>query len=448
MLESFKAAMSLNKSALTQTVPGGSHPITIVDKEEFFEVHGGTVFFEMNDRRRTAKYYRECPPLSYILNKKASFVANARIACVTEKVGANGKAIPTANPELLKVLKYPNPLRTFSQFMAEVNLITDLYGYCPILKVQPDGFDIPSELWVLPPDKLEIKTNDKYFVQDMMEMIDRIEFRYMGRSIPIAKEDVYLFTGQTSTVEDLLFPCSRLHALKYPITNLIYNYESRGTIFQRRGALGILSPENDASGPVRAKPEDREQLQADYRRYGLKKDQYPLIISSIAMRWAPMGMNVAEMQLIEMGNDDIMTLCDALDLKYPLLARGSETTFNNQEQAKRSQYQDTAIPTANNFCEQLTDMMGAEAMGCKYVADFSHVEALKANEKDKADILKTNVAAISQQFQHNLITYGDAMAYLGGEAPSGTAGKFFFEMPAEFQATYSGLKQQPQTQQQ
>lgn len=435
MYESFVQAVDSNKAAITQTVP----MLEMEDKEHILEFSGGTVFFEMTDRKKAIKYYRECPPLSYILNKKVSFTSNGVYSCV--RMDKEGKNIPSTDRELLKVLKYPNPLRTFTQFHAEVEIMTDLYGYCPILKVVPAGFDTPTELWVLPPNMLDIRINDKYFVGDMREMIDSITFTHKGRQTNINKEDVYLYTGRTSTVDDLLFPCSRLHSMKYPITNLIYNYESRGTIFKRRGPVGILTPENDASGPVRAKPEDKEELQKQFRSYGLMNNQYTNIISTIAMRWQSMGMNVSEMQLLEMGNDDIMTLCDAFDLKYPLIARGTGTTFNNQNEAKKSQYQDTAIPDANNFVEQLTDIMGAEAKGCKYIADFSHVESMKADKLAESRVRKTNVSAVSEQFQKNLITYGAAMALLEQEPPAKLAGKYFYEMPPEFQATYSGLKQ-------
>ena len=88
MYESFVQAVDSNKAAITQTVP----MLEMEDKEHILEFSGGTVFFEMTDRKKAIKYYRECPPLSYILNKKVSFTSNGVYSCV--RMDKEGKNIP------------------------------------------------------------------------------------------------------------------------------------------------------------------------------------------------------------------------------------------------------------------------------------------------------------------------------------------------------------------
>jgi len=409
---------------------------------------GGRVVFDYYDsEKRIIKAYNECPPLSYILNSKSQQFCQGKISVINpstskEKKGDVGK-------EWTRLYKQPNPLQTDKQFRSQVALYTTLFGYCPVLKVKPEAMDVVSQLWILPPQFLNIKTNSQYlFVEDMKQMIVNIEFEYKGIKTQIDKEDVYFFTDTTCTTDNLLLPTSRIESLRYPIGNLIKNYESRGTIMEKRGAIGILSPDgSDVGGAQRATPDMSEQLQNDYKRYGLLKDQWQLIISAISMKFTPMSLNLRELMLEEMANDDIMTLCDALGYKWQLLARGSESTFSNQQIAEKAQYQDNVIPMADNYMEQWNDCVNALENRVEYVIDFSHVACLQADEKVKSEVRKNNVSSISLQLTNNLITYGRAMEILEEEAPTELANLYFYQLPIEIQATFNTKQNANQTSQ-
>lgn len=399
---------------------------------------GGRIVFEAYDsEKKIIKSFNECPPLSYILNSKSQQFCQGKISVINpntskEKKGDVGK-------EWTRLYKMPNALQTDKQFRSMVTIYTTLFGYCPVLRVKPDSMDVVSQLWILPPQYLNIKTNKRYlFVESMFDMIDSIEFENNGYKTPINKDDVYFFTDTTCTIDNLLLPTSRLTSLKYPIGNLIKNYESRGTIMEKRGAIGILSPDGaDVGGAQRATPDMTEQLQKDYKRYGLLKDQWQLIISAISMKFTPMSLNIAELQLEEMANDDIMTLCDALGYKWQLLARGSESTFSNQVIAEKAQYQDNIIPMADNYMEQWNDCTFALENKVEYVIDFSHVACLQADEKVKSEVRKNNVSSVSLQLTNNLITYGRAMEILDEESPTELAALYFYQLPIEIQSTFS-----------
>lgn len=415
--------------------------------ESRIELIGGRIVFETFDTKdKVIKSYKECPPLSYILNTKAQEFCNGKITCVNpssnkEKRGEVGK-------QYTDLLKYPNPLQTDLHFRSQVSIYTQLFGYCPVLRVKPEGMSIVSQLWVLPPQCLRMKLTKTYlFAESIYDMIESVEFTYNGKITQIRKEDIYFFTDTTTTIDDLMFPMSRLSALKYPINNLIKNYESRGTIIEKRGALGILSPDSgDSAGAQRATPEQKEELQKDYKRYGLLKDQWQIIVSTISMKFTPMSLNMRDLMLIETAEDDIMTLCDALGFKYQLLSRGSGTTFNNQELAQKAQYQDNIIPMADNYMSQFNDCVYAEENNVKYIIDFSHVPCMQADEKLKSEIRKNNVSSLSLQLKNNLITYGRAMEILEEEAPTELAPLYFYQLPPEIQATFTNKTTTNETQ--
>ena len=123
------------------------------------------------------------------------------------------------------------------------------------------------------------------FAESIYDMIETVEFTYNGKITQISKEDIYFFTDTTTTIDDLMFPMSRLSALKYPINNIIKNYESRvlslknvGRWVSYRLIVVIVQGRN-------VQPRAEGRIAKDYKRYGLLKDQWQIIVSTISMKF-------------------------------------------------------------------------------------------------------------------------------------------------------------------
>jgi hypothetical protein len=409
---------AVKQALATKSTPiHGNHVSGInTNSDTFFEIMGSSVFFESyNTSSKTAKVYKECPPLNYILNQKNLQLTNGKFVC--NRVFDNDKRTQVKDKALLKILNYPNPLETGKQFIARLNTILKLFRYCPVLKVKSVGFesDGVQELWILPPHKCNIVLyKNKPFPNSIHDAIEKFELiGDDGKKTVLNKEDIYFFTSLDVSIDNCILPESILEPLRYPINNIIKNYEARGVITERRGALGILSPDaSDSAGAVRATPEQKEDLQNAYRKYGFAKDQWQIIISTISMKFTPMAMNIRDLMLLEMNEDDIMTLCAALGFKYQLLPWGSKTAFANQNIGEKSQYQNFTIPEANNLMFQFTDCTEVDLLNIEYKLDYSHVEALQADEKQKSEVRRNNVQSITLQFSKGLINYGRAMELL------------------------------------
>lgn len=451
-LEAVRQVMSTNKSA---PLPVGPDVNGIsIDSTNFFEVLGSSVFFESyNTSNKTAKVYKECPPLNYILNQKNLHLTNGIFVC--NRVFENGKRTPEKGKQFRKILEYPNPLETGKQFIARLNTILKLFRYCPVLKVKSAGFesDGVQELWILPPHKCKIELyQNKPFPTSNQDAIKKFELiGDNGKTTVLDKENIYFFTSQDVSIDSCILPESILEPLRYPINNIIKNYEARGVITERRGALGILSPDGrDAVGPTPTTQAQKEDLQRDYRKYGLTKDQWQIIIASVPMKFTPMSLNIRDLMLIELNEDDLMTLCAALGFKFQLLPWGSRTAFANQNIGEKSQYQNFTIPEAENLMFQFTDCTEVDLLNIEYKLDYSHIEALQADEKQKSEVRRNNVTSISMQFSKGLINYGRAMELLGESDSTKTeyAKLFIYDeaLPMEIKELYKLPIQDNQTQ--
>ena len=375
---------------------------------QFLDFNNVTTWSSVTDQN-TAYYLENCPPLATIINRKAMAFINGKV----EVLDANtDNYVQGKHKQWEDLLKKPNAIQTEKQYMAQLYSYIQAYGYCPVLIKQPAGFkdySRISSMWILPPQYCKITLKPNYLnTNSIREQIDQIVFTYCGESTIINPKDVYIFKDTGTNLLNLLYPDSKLFALKYPINNIIKNYEARGTIAEKRGAIGILSnTRSDAISTLPMREEEKQQLQADYSRYGFSKNQWQLIITNASLSYQSMTMPIMDMMLLEMETADTMAIADAFGYPSVLLANEKGTTYSNQEGAKRALYQDTIVPESMNYTEQLNDALHTKENGIKIQYDYTWLPILQMDEKLRAEVIRIASEAYISQFEHNAITFNE-----------------------------------------
>lgn len=384
-------------------------PSPIQQGIQFFDYNNVTMWSSITEQN-TAYYMRNCPQLNSIINRKASAFINGK----TEVLNATtDNYVRGRYKEWEALLARPNPLQTDRQWRKQIYSYLQCYGYCPVLIIQPAGFQDFSrvtDMWIIPPQYLTITKRANYIgVKTIQDQIKEIKFTYGGQTTTLDKDSIFFFTDESTNFDNLLFPDSKLLTLKYPINNIIKNYEARGTIAEKKGAIGILSPDggDGAAGAINATPEQKAQLQTDYKQYGFSKNQWQLIISTISMKFTPISMNIRDMMLLEMERADVLTICDALNYPYDLLGSEKGSTFNNVDAAKKMLYQDSIIPDSMNFAEQLNKALHTKENNVKIQYDYSWLPVLQTDEKVKAEVRKIQGDAVIHEFDNNVITWNE-----------------------------------------
>ena len=386
---------------------------------QFFESAGGQILWErMESPAVIAEWVLKCPPLAYILNRKAMAFVNGH----TEVLNATtGNDVRGKDKEWARLLANPNPLQTDRQFRVELYTYIQAFGYCPVLIDQPAGFTDFSRvqnIWVLPPNFCTIQfRNDvksPFRSKAWQDLIDYIDFSYGGYTTRLDKSQIYFFTDITTNMDSMQFPDSKLIPLQYPINNLIKSYEARGVIADNRGAVGMLSnDEADGISTIPMTNKEIEATQAAWRKYGMQKDQWQLFITNKKMRYQQMAMPVKDMMLLEMEQEDVRTICNALGYPYHLLSNSEGTTFSNMETADASLYQNFIIPESMNFAEQLNKAIHASDNGVIVSYDYSWLPVMQGDEKLKAETRKRQGEALMNEFNMNFITWNDVRVGLG-----------------------------------
>lgn len=374
----------------------------------FAEYVGGNFFyFTYSGHDSSLKAYVKCPPVNAIINRKAQAYINGK----TWVLNTQGKESMTAEAKKLRALfKRPNPLQSWKQFEAQGYIYQQLFGYTIILPIKPAGFKEnidATALWNIPPFMVDIEETNKLFYQsDTKGIIKQIVLNYKGTRTPIDVSDIYIMKDFTPSFSSLVLPESRICALELPINNIIGAYESRNTLINYRGALGILTndPGTGQFGALPITEIEKESIQNDFKRYGLKQNQWQMIITSAAMKWQNMGYPTKDLMLFEEIEDDICRICDSYNYPYQLMSSAKGTTFSNVKEAKQLLYQDAIMPEAESMYEQWNQFFNTEAYHIRLDKDFSHLPVLQEDEAQKMTARYTRDQAYTIEWEKGLIT--------------------------------------------
>jgi Phage portal protein len=368
---------------------------------------GKEYFFSYNGYNDAVQAYQKCAPLTAIINRKTQAYINGK----TWVLNTRGKeATGDKAATLRKLMMKPNPLQSGTQFEAQAYCYAQIFGYALILSVKPIGFKEnidASALWNIPPFMVDIEETNKLFYQtDASQIIKSIVINYKGERTNIPVEDVFILKDIVPSFSDILFPESRIQSLAVDINNIIGANESINTLINFRGAQGFLTPEKDPMGTVPLMTTDKEALQNDFRRYGLKRGQWQVIISNAALKWQQMGYPTKDLLLLETKENAVQSLCDGYNYPFRLLSSNSSNSLGGADAGifNRSLYQDTIIPESISYLEQWNSFFDTAKYNITLSKDYSHVHVLQADGKLTAEARLARNNAFAIEWEKGLIT--------------------------------------------
>lgn len=402
----------------------------------FFGTYGTSSpkWLEFRTREDYITAWEKCPPLASILINKAQADINGLVSFryqgtqETVNIPYQGTA-----KKLKRLFARPNPLQTWRQFRSQQKIYQGLFGFCPVLMIRPAGFNDPTEvtaMWNLPPQYIKIHTTGKFlYAEKASDIIDKFEFVYNNTSDDLNVNDILLLKEQGISLKNEIVPDSRIRVLQYPISNVAAVYEAENVLITKRGALGILSNrDKDAGGAVAMTPTQKLELQNDFARYGLSKNQWQVIITNAQVEWQQMAMNPKDLMLLEILMDSTRTIADVYGYPFELIGNVKGVTFANKQQAKMMFYQDTVIPESQADFELYNQFFGMDNTGIELYYSFDHVEALQKSEMEKASAQLANANAAVIMFNNGIITLNRMREMLGEDTVAGDD-KYKSEMP-------------------
>lgn len=264
---------------------------------------------------------------------------------------------------------------------------------------------------------------DRYFVLPSQDVFAELDFAkpftddkvkyytctYLNQVRRIPKELV-LHIKDSHDYDDVTFKgFPRLLSQKYTLANLVAVYEARNVIYTKRGALGaIISGKSDQDGTQPLTPKEIEELQDKFQRnYGLRSDKNQLVISEAPISYVQFGKSISELQPFEETLQDAIQIAGIFGVNKELIPRKDNSTFSNQRAAEIDCYSNVVMPLVNEFLDKFSHWSGLYDDGLYLSADFSQVDILVANRKEREEKNRIISEKCKMEFNMGIITLND-----------------------------------------
>jgi len=222
--------------------------------------------------------------------------------------------------------------------------------------------------------------------------IDYFEFDYVAGHKLMAENVLHVkFPDLEYKEGSHLMGMSPLRAAASTIVRLNEGNVLAGNLYKSGFPPGILSMRNKSGESKK----EKEELRAAYRRKytGERKGKEP-IIGTGDMQWTKIGFDtLKDMLILEMSQDGLREICNVLNVPSILFNDVSGTTFNNMKEARAAIYTNRIIPDMDDICAEMNRVL-AWRYGPRRIfkADYSGVEELMENKKDKAQWLNVGIS--------------------------------------------------------
>lgn len=386
---------------------------------------------------RYVRAYKECPPLSAVINYQADAFANGETWILKRGAKKNDKDNEVKNnknaDKIKKLLEQPNKYQTQSQFEAELIINYYLFGWCLLYMDKPIGYaPIDAEsIHIISPSQIEFDFYGYY--KNKNRGWDNVKAIWVcednGERRSLIKQNCYIIKDSIPgfCIGDFL-PTSRLDTIKQPIQNIIDGLESRGVLLRERGMRGLITNETvDSNSFISVKDDEKKELMSELRRtYGTLKGQFQIAFSNKSLKYQKISADMKDLMLFEEDENSLGKICDAFKFPKQLLSNmGQGTTFSNMQTATRNLYQNAIIPLAKSVFEQLDAAFNTREYGFYIYRDYSGLSVLQPDQKEKAESLVRMAQAAKIAFETGFIDKNEARKMLDKDTIDGFDGVFY-----------------------
>ena len=374
---------------------------------------GGVWFYGISDYSAFKdldylKNFNEIPELNAIINYKARAFSAGKIRAFDKK----GNEIE--NDPIVALLKSPNWFQAEKEFLRQTKIFHDIFGNEYLFALTGAGLD-PSKwktkaLYTIPPNlvRCEYKNDDPFYEQ--FEKPAGVKYTYtLGKEKEIDQNNLIHLNDNRVTVteatkEQFLKGESKQKGLTPALNNIRMAYETRGQILSDRGSLGILSNKSaDVAGSINVSAEDRNAVNSQYEGiYGGLRGQKKIIITDADLRWQEMSVSPDKLGLFQETQEDFFKMCDGYGIPQELFSSVKQTTFENQNEARKNMYDNTTIPEANEWIGAIQSKFYPDGRVILAI-DYSHLSIFQEDLALHGTTLGNLVTGLSKAFEDGAI---------------------------------------------
>ena len=349
-----------------------------------------------------------CTPFATVIERCGSMFSNGKFY-VTDKDG--NEHLDNEKGKYSKIrslLKHPNPIQSGRQFNKQVEITLKTFGFCPIYTFRALRSEVPVSMWIIPPELFHMEVDSNIWKKAKLEDIVKKAWIMRGNeNIHLENDEYFIVSDANADISMSEQELSYNHvtdSLSKPINNWIAQMIARGTLIVDGGPKGVLcnNANGDIYGDSSLSPGEADRLNDKFKRkYGIVGKLFSILVTTANVKWVPITGNSEDLKLHQEDKECRNAICNALGINPNVLI--SDSTYDNQNGAKRDAYQDLVIPDSENYCEALTRAIaGNDEIVIRL--DYSHISVLQEDKKNAASALSLVSNAIRNLYNDGIIT--------------------------------------------
>ena len=307
---------------------------------------------------KTSKNYKQFAKEGFIDNP----IVNRSIKLISDSASAVDLCvydgdIKLDNHELISLLSRPNPTQSQTEFFSSLYAYLLISGNSYILR-DTDALRPPRELYLLRPDRIEIKSSDSVIPSSFDYVINGV----VVHSYPL---DIDNGMGQVKQIK-LWNPTDDYYGLS-PINSAAYNIDQHNLAGLHNVALlkngctpsGMLKFEpTDESGLSTTLSDDqRARLLEDLEtRFSQNNSGRPMLLEG-NFTYQQLGLNPKDMDFLDLLNTSAREIALAFGVPSQLIGIPDAQTYSNMETAKLALYEETVIPLMKRVESDLNEFI-------------------------------------------------------------------------------------------
>lgn len=372
------------KSAVT--TKGMTMPLTEHDRRVIWQFLGGwmPLNFQNNFVNQVNAGYSQNVDV-YAIVKKITDISKS-IPWIVEKKLANGSWKLLEDTTVHELMYAPNNSKnyTWNDIEEQTLLYLLITGNTYLVGNTQFNSSLIEELDVLPTQSVNILNRNSDFFMPLLEY----QFSYGSSNRIYQKNDLCHIKFFNPNLERYYYGLSPIQVAANVVHVGNERWEADASILSNRGVSGIIGDKSQL--PMTS---DEAQVVDDSLkgRIGGSHKYGGIIVSNKDLTYTNIAMSSADLELLKKGVVTTRTLCNVMGLDSSLFNDPDNKTYNNRLEAEKAMYTNCIMPLSDKMSEAYTSFICKNHFPNQSVRmrqDFSKVECLQENLKEKAQILQ------------------------------------------------------------
>lgn len=289
--------------------------------------------------------------------------------------------------EVLDMLNRPNDRYTLRKFGTAWAVNKLLYGDAWVYMHTTKGKDRRREMYIIPSHRVE--TDSDGAVKPLKGI--RLLGSTMTRDIPLEK---VMESFDYNLDDTSFFGTSKIVAAARYLSVMDKGMGRQETSLENGGATHLITPKPDATGTVMPKDAaEIEKLANGGGSIGKKRAlTFPVEVHQL-------GNTPVDLNILASHKEAVTALCFVYRLPVDLYY--GQAKYENAKEAKKTIYEQNAIPMANEFGEDLIRYLGMDAEGYTLEVDTDRIEVLREKRSETLDMLSKMHASLNELREAN-----------------------------------------------